>query len=55
MPVVLAGGAAGFRMGQHIQLTGNWYGELFLTIAKSFGVNTTTFGEKGMAPLAGLT
>jgi len=57
MPVVLAGGAAGFRMGQHVQVSpGPWFGDLFLAIAKGFGINNlTTFGEHGTAPLAGLT
>jgi hypothetical protein len=56
MPVVLAGGAAGFRMGQHILTDGtHWFGELFLAIAKGFGLNTLpSFGEYGMAPLPGL-
>jgi hypothetical protein len=56
MPVVVAGGAAGFRMGQHLMTDGtHWFGELFLAIAKSFGLNLTSFGEKGTAPLPGLT
>jgi hypothetical protein len=57
MPVVVAGGAAGFRLGQHVMTDGtHWFGELFLAIAKGFGVNTlTSFGEKGAAPLPGLT
>jgi hypothetical protein len=57
MPVVLAGGAAGFKLGQHIMTDGtHWFGELFLSIAKGFGLNTLpSFGEYGMAPLAGLT
>jgi hypothetical protein len=59
MPVILAGGAAGFRLGQHVQFpagTGPWFGDLFVTIAKAFGVNMTTFGEKGgMVPVTGLT
>jgi hypothetical protein len=55
MPVLLAGGAAGFRMGQHVQLPGVWFGDLFLTIAKSFGLNIATFGEKGTTPITGLT
>jgi hypothetical protein len=56
MPVVLAGGGAGFTMGRHLDYTGNWFGELFLSIAQAYGVpNVTTFGEHGMAPLTGLT
>jgi hypothetical protein len=60
MPVILAGGAAGFRMGQHVQIPGGttapYFGDLFVTIAKAFGVNMTTFGEKGgMTSLPSLT
>jgi hypothetical protein len=57
MPVVLAGGAAGFRMGQHVLTDGtHWFGELFMSIAKGFGItNLTSFGEHGTAPLSGLT
>jgi hypothetical protein len=60
MPVVIAGGAAGFRLGQHVQLAPGaagapHFGDLFITIAKAFGVNLTTFGEMGKAPLTGLT
>jgi hypothetical protein len=56
MPVLLAGGAAGFRLGQHINTNGAWFGDLFLAILKGFGINNvTTFGEHGTAPLAGLT
>jgi hypothetical protein len=52
MPVILAGGAAGFRLGQHVQTTNAWFGDLFLSIAKGFGINNlTTFGEKGTTPL----
>jgi hypothetical protein len=56
MPVVVAGGAAGFKLGQHLVTDGtHWFGELFMSIAKGFGVNVTSFGEYGTAPLAGLT
>ncbi|HVJ16710.1 MAG TPA: DUF1552 domain-containing protein [Polyangiaceae bacterium] len=54
MPVILAGGAAGFTLGRHVQYEGNWFGELFVSIAQAFGSPITTFGEHGMAPLAGL-
>ena len=34
---------------------GAWFGDLYLAIAKGFGINNlTTFGEHGTAPLAGL-
>jgi len=52
MPVVVAGGAAGFRLGQHIDATGSWFGDLFLAIAKGFGVNVTSFGEHSANPIA---
>jgi hypothetical protein len=74
MPVVLAGGAGGFKMGQHLDFSvagnvmgngaqlappanaaGHWYSELFITIAQAFGVNISTFGQNGKAPLTGLT
>jgi hypothetical protein len=56
MPVIVAGGAAGFRLGQHVNTNGAWFGDLFLAIAKGFGINNlTTFGEQGKAPLTGIT
>jgi hypothetical protein len=53
MPVILAGGAAGFTMGRHIMTDGtHGFGELFMAIAKGFGItNLTSFGEHGAAPL----
>jgi len=54
MPVILAGGAAGFTLGRHVQYEGNWFGELFVSIAQAFGSPITTFGEHGTGPLAGL-
>jgi hypothetical protein len=54
MPVIIAGGAAGFRLGQHVQLPGVWFGDLFLTIAKQFGVNIASFGEYGKTPITTL-
>jgi hypothetical protein len=57
MPVILAGGAAGFRMGQHLMTDGTMsFGHLFTSILQGFGVpGTTSFGELGTGPLAGLT
>ncbi|HTM46775.1 MAG TPA: DUF1552 domain-containing protein, partial [Polyangiaceae bacterium] len=57
MPVMLAGGGAGFTMGRQLTYAGGeWFGNLFVSIAQAFGVpNVTTFGEMGMGPLAGLT
>jgi hypothetical protein len=54
MPVILAGGAAGFTLGRHVQYEGNWFGELFVSIANAFGSPITSFGEHGTAPLTGL-
>jgi len=56
MPVILAGGAAGFAMGRHVQYPEEPnFGQLFISIANAFGSNITTFGEQGMGPLSGLT
>ncbi len=56
MPVLLAGGGAGFTMGRHIDATGNWFGELFLAIGQAYGVpGLTSFGEHGAAPMPNLT
>ena len=56
MPVVVAGGAAGLKLGQHVMTDGtHWFGELFVSIAQGFGLNLTTFGEKGTGPLPGIT
>ena len=60
MPVVIAGGAAGFKLGQHIDVTppvgapagsGSWFGDVFLAIGKAFGANLTSFGEHSANPL----
>ena len=56
MPVVLAGGGAGFSMGRHVEYPEKpHFGQLFLSIANAFGSPITTFGEQGMAALGGLT
>jgi len=64
MPVVLAGGGCGFKMGQHLDYSitgtgpgsvGHSFGELFVSIAQGLGVQLTTFGEHGGGPLSGLT
>jgi hypothetical protein len=69
LPVVLAGGAAGFTMGRHLQVAsgpatpdnheqesdGAWHGQLFVSIAQAFGMtDVTSFGERGDGPLQGL-
>jgi hypothetical protein len=54
MPVILAGGAAGFALGQHIELKDRWFGDLFLSIAQAFGLDLQSFGEHGTAPIAEL-
>ena len=56
MPVILAGGGAGFAMGRHLQLPEKpHFGQLFVSIAQAFGANITQFGENGMSALSGLT
>jgi hypothetical protein len=55
MPVLLAGGGAGFTMGRHVEYPDKpSFGQLFLSIANAYGSPITTFGEHGMAPLPGL-
>ena len=55
MPVVLAGGGAGFKMGRHVEYPEMpHFGQLFLSIANAFGSPITSFGEHGMAGLGGL-
>ena len=55
MPVLLAGGGAGFSMGRHVEYPEKpQFGQLFLSIAQAYGSPVTSFGEHGMAPLAGL-
>jgi hypothetical protein len=54
MPVTLAGGAAGFATGRHVDLKDRWFGDLFISIANGFGAPLTAFGEKGTAPLTEL-
>ncbi len=56
MPVILAGGAAGFKMGQHVQYPEQpSFGSLFTSIANAFGSPITSFGEMGTAALPGLS
>ena len=55
MPVLVAGGAAGFALGRHLQLEDRWFGEFFLTVAQAFGLPLTSFGEKGMATIPELS
>jgi hypothetical protein len=56
MPVLLAGGGAGFTMGRHVVYPEKpTFGQLFVSIANAFGANITTFGEKGTGALSGLT
>ncbi|HEX2881201.1 MAG TPA: DUF1552 domain-containing protein, partial [Polyangiaceae bacterium] len=56
MPVILAGNAAGFTMGRHLEANGAWFGDLFISIAAAYGLQgVNTFGEMGTGPLAGLT
>jgi len=56
MPVLLAGGGAGFTLGRHVEYPEKpHFGQLFLSIANAYGSPITTFGENGKAPLGGLT
>jgi hypothetical protein len=56
MPVLLAGGGAGFSLGRHVQYPEKpSFGSLFLAFAKAFGSTITTFGEQGTTSLGGLT
>jgi hypothetical protein len=54
MPVILAGGAGGFAMGQHLDLKDRWFGDLFISIGQAFGLDLKTFGEHGTQPIAEL-
>ncbi len=51
MPVILAGGGAGFTMGRHINLKDRWFGDLFISIGQAFGADLKTFGEQGTQPI----
>lgn len=56
MPVLLAGGAAGFSMGRHVAYPEKpHFGQLFLSIAKAYGSPVAAFGEHGTSELPGLT
>ncbi len=47
MPVLLAGGGAGFSMGRHVEFPEKpQFGQLFLSIANAYGSPITTFGGK---------
>jgi hypothetical protein len=55
MPVILAGGGAGFTMGrQAVYPDKPHFGQLFLSIAQAYGSTVTQFGENGMTALPGL-
>jgi len=55
MPVLLAGGGAGFSMGRHVEYPDKpSFGSLFLALAKAYGSSITSFGEQGLMPLPGL-
>ncbi len=51
MPVILAGGGAGFTMGRHINLPKRWFGDLFVSIGQAYGANLSKFGEHGTEPI----
>ncbi len=55
MPVLVAGGAAGFTMGRHVTYTDKpYFAQLFMAMAQAYGASVTSFGEHGTAPLPGL-
>jgi hypothetical protein len=54
MPVILAGGAAGFEMGRHLNLKDRWFGDLFISIGQAYGLDLKAFGEHGTMPIAEL-
>ena len=55
MPVIIAGGGAGFTMGRHLQTEGEpFFGNLYVSIAQAHGLDIQTFGERGNGPLVGL-
>ncbi|NVB42581.1 DUF1552 domain-containing protein [Pseudenhygromyxa sp. WMMC2535] len=56
MPIILAGSAGGqFINGQHLSFDEGKVSELFITMLQSLGVDISSFGDDGIAPLAGLT
>jgi hypothetical protein len=57
MPFVLAGGAAGFRMGRCVRYSGASHSNLLLSILHGMGVNDATFGNPDFTSgeLPGLT
>lgn len=53
MPIVVGGGGSGrLATGTHLRLPGQTQGNLFLAFLDAFGVEATTFGDDGTAPLA---
>lgn len=45
MPIVMAGGGAGFRMGRYLEYQGASHSDLLLSILHGFGVHDATFGN----------
>jgi hypothetical protein len=55
LPVVLAGGGGGaFSPGRHVTYDEAPMGNLFISILEAMGVETSTFGDDGTAPLSDL-
>ena len=55
MPILLGGSACGqFINGEHLAMDNGRVSELFLTMLQSLGVDITSFGDDGNAPLAGI-
>jgi hypothetical protein len=56
MPIILGGSAGGQIInGQHLAFDNGKVSELFITILQSLGVDISSFGDDGGAPLAGIT
>jgi hypothetical protein len=56
IPVLVAGGAGVFKMGRHLAYPKNTpIANLFVSMLNAVGVQSTTFGSDGKAPLANLT
>ena len=57
LPVLLAGGLRGaINTGRHVKYSGSPpLANLFITLFQQFGVQTTTFGDKGTGPLPDVT
>jgi uncharacterized protein DUF1552 len=56
MPILIAGQLGGsITTGKHIRYQGDPQANLFLALLQRLGVDTTSYGDEGMTPLAGLS